>query len=74
MDFINAIYELKQELKKIDAAIGTIESLIGGGDVAAPQRRGRKNMSMEERRIVSQRMTKYWANRRRKQHREAATS
>jgi hypothetical protein len=51
----------------LDRIIRELESLEGGTVLALihpAKRRGRKSMSTEERREVSQRMRKYWASRR----------
>ena len=65
MDVVKALGELYQEKKRLDLAIGKLEakqSQITQGD--SPQlQRGRKSMSVEERRAVSQRMADYWAAR-----------
>jgi hypothetical protein len=65
MDLEKAIQDLSARKKQLDAAIATLESLISGpaGRVGA-KKRGRKQMSAEERRIVSARMSNYWATRR----------
>ncbi|MEP6539947.1 MAG: hypothetical protein ABJF23_31760 [Bryobacteraceae bacterium] len=64
MDLVKAIHELSQHKKQLDAAIATLESLLDGVPVKTGKKRGRKQMSAEERRIVSARMSKYWASRR----------
>ena len=66
MDVVKALGELYQEKKRLDLAIGKLEARQRGqirkGD--SPQlQRGRKSMSVEERRAVSQRMADYWAAR-----------
>ncbi len=74
MDIVKAIYELSVQKKQLDAAIATLEGLLGGVSVKAlGKKRGRKQMSPEERRIVSARMSKYWAARR-KEKSSSATS
>ncbi len=63
MDYWKALRELYAEKAKLDKAIGTLESLMAG--TAEPiSRRGRKSMSEDERKEVSERMQKYWASRR----------
>ena len=66
MDVVKALGELYQEKKRLDLAIGKLEAKqreqITQGDSPQPQR-GRKSMSVEERRAVSQRMANYWAAR-----------
>jgi hypothetical protein len=64
MDLIKAIRELQDHKKHLDQAIATLESLQNGEVVKIPGRRGRKEMSEDERKIVSERMTRYWAARR----------
>ena len=67
MDIYKAIQDLHEEKRRLDRVIESLESVIRKGDssVRAPsKRRGRKNMSEEERRIVSERMKKYWVMRR----------
>jgi hypothetical protein len=73
MDLRTTIRELYEEKQRIEEAIASLEELIGArGRPAAPapaeslrkERRGRKNMSPEERREVSSRMKRYWAKRR----------
>jgi hypothetical protein len=66
MDLSKTIAELYEEKTKLDRVIASLEQL-GEDDpfpvaMAAP-RRGRKFMSPEERLVVSERMRKYWADR-----------
>ena len=71
MDLGEAIRQLALEKERIERAIAELEELkktggaAGGGLVK--KRRGRKSMGLEERRQVSKRMSKYWANRRQHQ-------
>jgi hypothetical protein len=65
MDLDKAIQELLEQKKQIELAIRTLEGLIRGESKPAARRRGRKSMSEHERKIVSERMTQYWASRRR---------
>jgi hypothetical protein len=70
MDLYKMIGELHGELDKLDRVIAALEELQrvhhSAEDLAIqPRRRGRKSMSAEERRDVSERMRKYWSNRRR---------
>jgi len=65
MDLYKAIQELIEQKKQIDLAISTLEALVEGASVPTSGRRGRKFMSEEERKVVSERMRKYWASRRR---------
>ena len=68
MDFYNAIRELVEEKKRLDRLIAALEAVDNGDSHAAldrvTSRRGRKAMSEAERREVSDRMKRYWANRR----------
>ena len=66
MDVVKALGELYQEKKRLDLAIGKLEVKQRGRitQVDGPRiQRGRKSMSIEERRAVSQRMADYWAAR-----------
>lgn len=71
MDLYRAIRQLYEERDRLDRVIASLEELqkAAGGDerADAPKRRGRKAMSEEERRQVSERMKQYWAARRKKQ-------
>jgi len=67
MDLQKTIRQLKIEKERIDRAIAAMEELLnaGGGDPnEVPKRRGRNSMPPEERRKVSERMTRYWKNKR----------
>lgn len=70
MDLYRTIRELYEEKKRIEQAIASLEQLLaskGTTDVnrtVTKKRRGRKSMGPEERRLVSERMKKYWAQRR----------
>ncbi len=59
-----AVEALHKELQKVDRAIATLETLTSGKLPPAAGRRGRKSMSAEERRAVSERMRLYWQSRR----------
>jgi hypothetical protein len=66
MDIDKLIRELNSEIDKLMHVVGYLEELRGtSGASAAPSRRGRKSMNAEERQEASERMKKYWANRRR---------
>ena len=67
MDVHKLIAELNAELEALNRVIGCLEQLPRGnpGIVATRMHRGRKSMNAEERLEVSERMRKYWANRRR---------
>ena len=64
MDLYKVIRYLHQDLEKIDLVIESLEALIRTGTMTVGGHRGRKFMAEEERRIVSERMKKYWASRR----------
>jgi len=72
MDLYKAIRELREEKRRVDEAIASLEGLSkAAGDIRylnlddlAKKRRGRRSMPPEERRDVSERMKKYWAGRR----------
>lgn len=73
VDLRSAIRELYEEKKRLEEAIASLEELLrskGGSELRAPadlgvrKQRGRKTMPPEERRVVSERMKKYWARRR----------
>lgn len=69
MDLRKTIAELYEERNRLDRAIASLEQL---GDESIPMsisvsRRGRKSMSPNERREVSERMRKYWAGRKAEQ-------
>lgn len=64
MDIAKLIQELREERNKLDQAIRALESVRH--DVSRPVpagRRGRKYMSPDERLAVSERMRRYWADR-----------
>jgi hypothetical protein len=70
MDIVKLIRELREELARIDSVIAALERLasLGEGTTGAgsetKSRRGRKSMPEEERKMVSERMRKYWEKRR----------
>jgi hypothetical protein len=65
MDLSKTIAELYQEKTRLDRVIASLEQLgVESFPVSiATTRRGRKFMSPEERREVSERMRRYWAER-----------
>ena len=65
MDVVKALGELYGEKQRLDRAIAALEDRLrnNNGSVESSRRRGRKSMSQEERRAVSQRMADYWAAR-----------
>jgi hypothetical protein len=68
MDLFQILRELHIEKQRLDRIIRELEGLQGRETPDSPRpvkRRGRKSMSPEERREVSERMKKYWATRRR---------
>jgi len=72
MDLYKTIQDLYAEKEKLERVIASLEELqLAGGSVPADlakggNRRGRKSMDAKERQEVSERMKKYWANRRKK--------
>jgi len=71
MDLYKAIRELHAEKKRLEEAIASLEELLEAKAAtdslnldSLRKRRGRKSMGPEERRLVSERMKKYWASRR----------
>ncbi len=73
MDLDQAIRALLEEKKRLDHLIAVLEELERGSNhiqTPARKRRGRKSMRPEERRQVSERMKRYWAQR--KQQAQAA--
>lgn len=67
MDLNKALRELSEEKRRLDRAIARAEAKLAAmSQPAQRSRRGRKNMSPEERQQVSARMTAYWAARRAK--------
>ncbi|HLH00165.1 MAG TPA: hypothetical protein VKX49_27910 [Bryobacteraceae bacterium] len=65
MDVERTLRELYSEKKILDSAISTLERRLRQNlRTNGPNRRGRRNMSAEERRAVSERMTRYWEARR----------
>lgn len=67
MDVRTMLRQLLFERAMIDRAIAELEALQKTESVAdddsGKKRRGRKGMEPEERRQVSERMKRYWANR-----------
>ena len=69
MDVRQTLEQLYAEKKRIETVIASLEALLIDQDEIGPatakrETRGRKSMSLEERRKVSERMKKYWAERR----------
>jgi len=72
MDLYKAIQELYAEKEKLERVIASLEELQrAAGSMPVPprggRRRGRKSMGAKERQEVSERMKRYWANRRKRQ-------
>jgi hypothetical protein len=73
MDLYKAIQELYAEKEKLERVIASLEELQrAAGSLPVPprgggRRRGRKSMGAKERQEVSERMKRYWANRRKRQ-------
>ena len=72
MDLYKAIQELYAEKEKLERVIASLEELQkAAGSMPMPsrggRRRGRKSMGAKERQEVSERMKRYWANRRKRQ-------
>jgi hypothetical protein len=66
MDLNKSIRDLYEELKKLNEVIESLEQFQSTGTLPAPRRRGRKSMDEGERKVVSERMKKYWDGRRKK--------
>ena len=66
MDLHKAIRELHEELERLNQVIAAMEQFESTGTMPVPTRRGRKSMDEKERLVVSERMKKYWASRRKK--------
>jgi hypothetical protein len=69
MDLYKAIQDLYAEKEKLERVIASLEELQrnAGLEPETPKtgrRRGRKSMGTKERQEVSERMKRYWANRR----------
>ena len=73
MDLFKAIRELHEERKRLDKLIAFLEKGLAEKTKKAPaKRRGRKSMEAEERKLVSERMKKYWEARRAEKARKDA--
>jgi len=65
MDVLKALRDLYLEKSRIDRLIAICESKIKEQDRRLSRsKRGRKSMSPDERKVVSERMRSYWAKRR----------
>jgi hypothetical protein len=74
MDVHQYLKELHEERRRIDRLIERIENWVAGAGRETTElprfdsRRGRKpGMTAEEKRAISERMRKYWAERRRRE-------
>jgi len=63
MDLTKTIGELGREKEKLERVIAPLEELRASGEVPAKKRRGRKSISLEERRQISAKIKRYWADR-----------
>jgi hypothetical protein len=61
LDLDESLRELRRELELVKRAIQAMESVPSP---PVKSRRGRKSMGHEERAVVSERMKRYWASRR----------
>jgi hypothetical protein len=75
MDLRKTLTELYEEKARLDRVISSLEQLAATPAAIRPSlhRRGRKFMSPQERRKVSERMRRYWAARKSSQPTEAQT-
>jgi hypothetical protein len=65
MDLYKIIGDLVEERNRIARIIESLEQAVGTREADAPRkRRGRKSMDAKARREVSERMRRYWAQRR----------
>jgi hypothetical protein len=73
MDLFKAIQDLYEEKRRLDQVIASLEALQaldeGRSREGAPKKRGRKSMSVDERKEVSERMRQYWESRRKTSNR-----
>jgi hypothetical protein len=72
MDLYKAIQELYAEKERLERVIASLEELqrttVQLPELpSATKRRGRKSMSEDERKVVSQRMKEYWSSRKQEQ-------
>ena len=67
MDIDDTLRNLRRELDLVNTAIAEMQRLsleLSGRIAAKRSTRGRKSMGHEERLVVSERMKRYWADRR----------
>lgn len=68
MDIDFVIRQLREERKRLDGIIETLERLGPEGQAPTkPKRRGRKSMDEKGRQEVSKRMKQYWERRRQRE-------
>ena len=68
MDLDIVIRELRLERERLNNTIQLLETLleVDAEPVSPKKRAGRKSMGPEERRLVSERLKRYWANHRKR--------
>ena len=74
MDLYRIIRELVQERDRVERIILSLENMANSPNAPFPgvgKRRGRKSMDREARQQVSERMKRYWADRRASKNSEA---
>jgi hypothetical protein len=64
MDLYKAIQQLHDEMRRLNQLIANLEEFQRSGTLPGENRRGRRFMNPEERRLVSSRMKEYWARKR----------
>jgi hypothetical protein len=64
MDVNKTLRGLYEEKRRLDAVIASLEANLNVQAARSAKRRGRKNMSRQERLKVSKRMKTYWEKRR----------
>ena len=74
MDVQKTLRELHAERKRLVAVIASLERRLQTESAGPRKRRGRKHMSAQERRQVSERMRRYWESRRAQAQALAATA
>jgi hypothetical protein len=66
MDIEHVISQLRAEQKRLDGIIATLERLSEEHVARSPQKRGRKFMDKKSRAAVSERMKRYWREKRKR--------
>jgi hypothetical protein len=64
MDLAKTTEDLRREKERLERVIASLEELRATMSGPAKGRRGRKSVSLEERRELSARMKRYWEDRR----------